>query len=89
MKEKIPQILDEAYREWWDYPGRPRTKEKTRKRRYRIKTDHNRFTQTTGDEYNKWRQSLPALCWNCDKFDRCYPKNKCMFNPNYKKVENE
>lgn len=34
-------------------------------------------------EYNKWRESLPASCWDCERFDKCHPKYECNQNPLY------
>ena len=32
-------------------------------------------------EYNRWRASLPDHCWECPRFDSCYPARKCAHNP--------
>lgn len=39
------------------------------------------------DAFNKWRQSLPARCWNCRRFDSCTPGNRCNYNPARKLVK--
>lgn len=31
-------------------------------------------------DYNKWRKSLPAECWDCRLFNACSPTRNCPKN---------
>lgn len=36
-------------------------------------------------KWNEWRKSLPDSCWECRRFDNCYPARHCSKNPGWPK----